>query len=176
MHRPWYYTHVFADPCHAETVYVANLALWKSTDGGRGFTEIQTPHGDNHDLWIDPADPNRMIEGNDGGACISFNGGQTWSSIYNQPTAQFYRIDTDNQYPYRVYATQQDNTCISTPSAAVWGAITLGDCTYWHWGKGPHCRASRIQHRLLRLIAPRRWRAAAVRPSHWANPACQCLA
>jgi len=71
-----------------------------------------------------------MIEGNDGGACISLNGGQTWSSIYNQPTAQFYRIDTDNQYPYRVYATQQDNTAISTPSAAVWGAITLGDCTY----------------------------------------------
>jgi photosystem II stability/assembly factor-like uncharacterized protein len=130
MHRPWYYTHVFADPCHAETVYVANLALWKSTDGGRGFTEIQTPHGDNHDLWIDPADPNRMIEGNDGGACVSINGGETWSSIYNQPTAQFYRIDTDNQYPYRVYATQQDNTTISTPSAAQWGAVTLGDCTY----------------------------------------------
>ena len=130
MHRPWYYTHVFADPCHAETVYVANLQLWKSTDGGRNFTEIQTPHGDNHDLWIDRADPNRMIEGNDGGACVSFNGGQTWSSIYNQPTAQFYRIDTDNQHPYRVYATQQDNTSISTPSASVWGAITLGDCTY----------------------------------------------
>jgi photosystem II stability/assembly factor-like uncharacterized protein len=130
MHRPWYYTHVFADPCHAETVYVANLQLWKSTDGGAGFTEIQTPHGDNHDFWIDPREPNRMIEGNDGGACVSFNGGQTWSSIYNQPTAQFYRIDIDNQYPYRVYATQQDNTTISTPSAAVWGAITLGDCTY----------------------------------------------
>ncbi|MBV8132484.1 MAG: glycosyl hydrolase, partial [Alphaproteobacteria bacterium] len=130
MHRPWYYTHVFADPGHGETVYVANLALWKSTDGGASFTEIQTPHGDNHDLWIDPADPNRMIEGNDGGACVSCNGGQTWSPIYNQPTAQFYRIDTDNQYPYRVYATQQDNTTISTPSAAVWGAITLGDCTY----------------------------------------------
>jgi photosystem II stability/assembly factor-like uncharacterized protein len=130
MHRPWYYTHVFADPCHGETVYVANLQLWKSTDGGASFTEIQTPHGDNHDLWIDPADPNRMIEGNDGGACVSCNGGQTWSSIYNQPTAQFYRIDTDNQYPYRVYATQQDNTTISTPSAAAWGAITLGDCTY----------------------------------------------
>ena len=71
-----------------------------------------------------------MIEGNDGGACVSCNGGQTWSSIYNQPTAQFYRIDTDNQYPYRVYATQQDNTTISVPSAAAWGAITLGDCTY----------------------------------------------
>jgi len=130
MHRPWYYTHLFADPCHGETVYVANLQLWKSTDGGASFTEIQTPHGDNHDLWIDPADPNRMIEGNDGGACVSCNGGQTWSSIYNQPTAQFYRIDTDNQYPYRVYATQQDNTTISTPSATAWGAITLGDCTY----------------------------------------------
>ena len=130
MHRPWYYTHVFADPCHGETVYVANLQLWKSTDGGASFTEIQTPHGDNHDLWIDPADPNRMIEGNDGGACVSCNGGQTWSSIYNQPTAQFYRIDTDNQFPYRVYATQQDNTTISVPSAAAWGAITLGDCTY----------------------------------------------
>jgi hypothetical protein len=72
----------------------------------------------------------RMIEGNDGGACVSFNGGETWSSIYNQPTAQFYRIDVDNQYPYRVYGTQQDNTSISVPSAAVWGAITLGDCTY----------------------------------------------
>ncbi|MHB8730887.1 MAG: WD40/YVTN/BNR-like repeat-containing protein [bacterium] len=130
MHRPWYYTHVFADPCHGETVYVANLQLWKSTDGGSGFTEIQTPHGDNHDLWIDPADPTRMVEGNDGGACVSVNGGETWSSIYNQPTAQFYRLDVDNQYPYRVYGTQQDNSSISAPSAAVWGAITLGDCTY----------------------------------------------
>jgi hypothetical protein len=63
MHRPWYYTHVFADPCHGETVYVANLALWKSTDGGASFTEIQTPHGDNHDLWIDPADPVQIILG-----------------------------------------------------------------------------------------------------------------
>jgi photosystem II stability/assembly factor-like uncharacterized protein len=130
MHRPWYYTHVFADPGYGETLYVANYQLWKSTDGGTGFTEIQTPHGDNHDLWIDPTDSNRMIEGNDGGACVSFNGGETWSSIYNQPTAQFYRIDTDNQYPYRVYATQQDNSSISVPSATVWGAITIGDCTY----------------------------------------------
>jgi photosystem II stability/assembly factor-like uncharacterized protein len=130
MHRPWYYTHVFADPCHGETVYVANLQLWKSTDSGVSFTEIMTPHGDNHDLWIDPADPKRMVEGNDGGACVSFNGGITWSSIYNQKTAQFYRIDIDDRYPYRVYATQQDNTSISVPSAAVWGAIALGDCTY----------------------------------------------
>ncbi len=130
MHRPWYYTHVFADSGDDETVYVANFQLWKSTDGGRGFTEIQTPHGDNHDLWIDPADPKRMIEGNDGGACVSMNGGETWSTIYNQLTAQFYRIDIDNQYPYRVYGTQQDNSSISVPSATAWGAIALGDCSY----------------------------------------------
>lgn len=130
MHRPWYYTHVFADPVHAETVYVTNLAMWKSTDGGANFTEIMTSHGDNHDLWIDPADPRRMIEGNDGGAQVTYNGGITWSSIYNQLTGQFYRIDTDNQYPYHVYGTQQDNTSIAVPSASVWGAITLGDCFY----------------------------------------------
>ena len=130
MHRPWYYTHVFADPSHGDTVYVTNLAMWKSTDGGTNFTEINTSHGDNHDLWIDPADSNRMIEGNDGGAQVSFNGGHTWSSIYNQPTGQFYRIDTDTRFPYRVYGTQQDNTSIAVPSASVWGAISLGDCTY----------------------------------------------
>ena len=130
MHRPWYYTHVFADPGQADTVYVTNLQMWKSTDGGATFAEVTTPHGDNHDLWIDPANPRRMIEGNDGGACVSFNGGESWSSIYNQKTAQFYRLDVDNRYPYRVYGTQQDNTSISVPSASEWGAITLGDCTY----------------------------------------------
>jgi photosystem II stability/assembly factor-like uncharacterized protein len=130
MHRPWYYTHVFADTGNADTVFIANFMLWKSIDGGENFTEIATPHGDNHDLWIDPNDPTRMVEGNDGGACVSYNGGITWSSIYNQMTAQFYRIDTDNRYPYRVYGTQQDNTSIAVPSATYWGAITLGDCTY----------------------------------------------
>ena len=130
MHRPWYYTHVFADPCHAGTVYITNLNMWKSTDGGATFTEIMTSHGDNHDLWIDPSDPSRMIEGNDGGAQVTFNGGITWSSIYNQLTGQFYRIDVDNRYPYNVYGTQQDNTSIAVPSSSVWGAITLGDCFY----------------------------------------------
>jgi photosystem II stability/assembly factor-like uncharacterized protein len=130
MHRPWYYTHVFADPGHGDTVYVTNLQMWKSTDGGTTFGEVTTRHGDNHDLWIDPKDPSRMIEGNDGGANISFNGGATWSTIYNQKTAQFYRIDVDNQYPYRVYGTQQDNTSISVPSASEWGVITLADCSY----------------------------------------------
>ena len=130
MHRPWYYTHVFADPGHADTVYVTNLQMWKSTDGGTIFNEVTTRHGDNHDLWIDPKDPRRMIEGNDGGAHVSFNGGASWSTIYNQKTAQFYRLDVDNQYPYRVYGTQQDNTSISVPSASEWGVITLADCSY----------------------------------------------
>jgi photosystem II stability/assembly factor-like uncharacterized protein len=128
IHRPWYYCHVFADPVDPDTVYVTNLKMWKSTDGGSSFTEITTPHGDNHDLWIDPRDPRRMIEGNDGGACVSFNGGRSWSTIYNQLTAQFYHVAVDGQHPYRVYGTQQDNSSVSVPSASENGGITWGDC------------------------------------------------
>ncbi|HTN11186.1 MAG TPA: glycosyl hydrolase [Acetobacteraceae bacterium] len=130
MHRPWYYTHVYADTGHEGTVYVTNLGMWKSTDGGVSFTEINTGHGDNHDVWIDPHDPLHMIEGNDGGCGVSYNGGITWSSIYNQMTAQLYRIDIDNEFPYRVYGTQQDNTSVAVPSASHWGAIPLLDCHY----------------------------------------------
>ncbi|MBA2447912.1 MAG: glycosyl hydrolase, partial [Chloroflexi bacterium] len=126
--RPWYYCHVVADPSDPETVYVLNVQAWKSTDGGRTFTELTTPHGDNHDLWIDPRRPERMVEGNDGGACVSFNGGASWSTIYNQPTAQFYHVTTDTQFPYRVYGTQQDNSAISVPSRSFKGAILWGDC------------------------------------------------
>jgi photosystem II stability/assembly factor-like uncharacterized protein len=126
--RPWYYCHVIADPADPDTVYVLNLKAWKSTDGGRSFVQLTTPHGDNHDLWIDPRDPQRMIEGNDGGACVSFNGGASWSSIYNQPTAQFYHVAVDRRVPYRVYGTQQDNTAMAVPSRSVWGAILPGDC------------------------------------------------
>ena len=128
LQRPWYYCHVYADPQDPETVYVLSLGMWKSTDGGRTFTSISTPHGDNHELWIDPNDTRRMIEGNDGGACVSFNGGDTWSTIFNQPTSQYYHLTTDNQTPYRVYATQQDNTAISVPSRSPKGAILWGDC------------------------------------------------
>ncbi len=126
--RPWYYSHVFADPQDANTVWVLNTKAWKSTDGGSSFTQVGTPHGDNHDLWIDPRDPRRMVEGNDGGACVSFNGGETWSTIYNQPTSQFYHVATDNQFPYRVYGTQQDNSAISVPSRTFKGAIPYGEC------------------------------------------------
>ncbi len=126
--RPWYYMHLFADPVEAETVYCLNLGMWKSTDGGSTFKEIPTPHGDNHDLWIDPTNTQRMIEGNDGGANVSFNGGVTWSTIYNQPTAQFYHVITDNQFPYRIYGAQQDNSTISVPSYSDGGAITNDEC------------------------------------------------
>ena len=128
IHRPFYYCHVFADPQDSETVYVTNLKMWKSTDGGRTFTQITTPHGDNHDLWIDPQNPQRMIEGNDGGACVSFNGGQTWSTIYNQLTSQFYRVTTDTRFPYQVYGTQQDNSSITVPSATEYGGIPWSHC------------------------------------------------
>ncbi len=126
--RPWYYCHIVADPQDADTLYILNVQAWKSVDGGRTFTQLSTPHGDNHDLWIDPQNPERMIEGNDGGACVSFNGGATWSTIYNQPTAQFYHLDTDNRFPYQVYGTQQDNSTVAVPSASHKGAILWGDC------------------------------------------------
>jgi photosystem II stability/assembly factor-like uncharacterized protein len=125
--RPWYYSHVVADPNDADTLWVMDYSLWKSVDAGKTFVEVATPHGDNHDLWIDPADSRRMIEGNDGGACVSFNGGQSWSTIYNQPTAQFYHVCADDQRPYRVYGSQQDNWAISLPSQSHRGAITAID-------------------------------------------------
>ncbi|MDP9364602.1 MAG: glycosyl hydrolase [Chloroflexota bacterium] len=121
--RPWYYMHVFADPRDPETCYVLNYRFWKSTDGGRTFDRIPNPHGDDHDLWLDPADPDRLIQGHDGGACVSFDGGRSWSRVGNQPTAQLYHVTTDNRFPFRVYGSQQDNTAISLPSLSLNGAI-----------------------------------------------------
>ncbi len=121
--RAWYYMHIYADPQDAETLWVLNVRCWKSIDGGKNFFEVQVPHGDNHDLWIDPRNPLRMINGNDGGACVSFNGAESWSSLYNQPTAEFYHVTTDRETPYRVYGAQQDNTTMSVPSRSSYGAI-----------------------------------------------------
>ncbi|MFN8558915.1 MAG: glycosyl hydrolase [Dehalococcoidia bacterium] len=126
--RRWYYMHVFADTQDADTVYCLAGRAFRSIDGGVTWTELPTPHGDNHDLWIDPRDSRRMIEGNDGGACVSFNAGRSWSSIYNQPTAQFYHVATDTRFPYRVYGTQQDNTAIAVPSRSGKGGIPFSDC------------------------------------------------
>jgi photosystem II stability/assembly factor-like uncharacterized protein len=125
--RSWYFMHIFADPQDRETVWVLNVQAWKSTDGGRLFQPFPTPFEDQHDLWIDPRDPRRMIEGNDGGACVSFNAGASWSSKYNQPTAQFYHVTTDDQVPYRVYGAQQDINTLSLPSRSNNAAITAAD-------------------------------------------------
>jgi photosystem II stability/assembly factor-like uncharacterized protein len=116
--RPWYYTEVFADPQDENTVYVLSAPMVRSIDGGRTFQRVPTPHGDNHDLWINPNDSDVMINANDGGANVSFNGGETWSTQQNQPTVQFYRVNVDNRFPYHIYGGQQDNSAIAIASAA----------------------------------------------------------
>jgi len=126
--RPWYYMHVVAHPTNADTVFVMNADAWKSVDGGKTFEQFHTPHGDNHDLWIDPTNPDRMIGADDGGAWVSMNAGLSWSTIYNQMTAQLYHVATDDQFPYLVYGTQQDNSSIAVPSQTGKGAINWGDC------------------------------------------------
>ena len=110
--RAWYYTRVYADTKDINTVYVLNVSYHKSTDGGKTFDTNDAPHGDHHDLWIDPENPQRMIIGDDGGAQVTYDGGETWSTYHNQPTAQYYRVTTDNHFPYRIYVAQQDNSTI----------------------------------------------------------------
>jgi len=110
--RAWYYTRVYADTEDEDLVYVLNVRYHRSTDGGRTFKTFNAPHGDHHDLWIAPEDQKRMIIGDDGGAQVSYDGGETWSTYYNQPTAQFYRVATDNSFPYRIYVAQQDNSTV----------------------------------------------------------------
>ncbi len=113
--RPWYYNHITAHPRDERSVFIETERFWRSDNGGRTFEEIPTPHVDNHDLWVNPERPRIMIESNDGGAHVSLNGGETWSSLENQPTAQIYRVEVDDQFPYRIYGAQQDNSTISLP-------------------------------------------------------------
>ncbi len=119
--RAWYYTRIYADPADEEAVYVVNVRFHRSKDGGKTFEGIRTPHGDNHDLWIAPDDPKRMIEANDGGVNVTTDGGTTWSSQDNQPTAQFYRVSTDNAFPYRILGPQQDNSAVRIRSRSTHG-------------------------------------------------------
>jgi len=121
--RPWYYMHVTADTTDPDTVYVQDYGIWKSIDAGATFKDLPTRHGDEHALWIDSADHDRMIKGDDGGGAVSLNGGVTWSTIYNQATAQFYHVIADDQFPYRIYGSQQDNTSLSLPSRTTDAAI-----------------------------------------------------
>ena len=125
--RAWYFTHIFADPTNADSVYVLNTGMFRSTDAGKSFQILNPPHGDRHDLWIDPTNANRMIESDDGGATISTDGGKTWSAESNQPTAQFYHVTTDSRFPYYVYGAQQDNGTVAIASRSDGGAIGQRD-------------------------------------------------
>ncbi|MBS1621170.1 MAG: glycosyl hydrolase [Bacteroidetes bacterium] len=125
--RAWYYTKIFVDPKNENRVYCPNVGFMRSNDGGRTFQGMQTPHGDHHDLWIDPEDPNRMIVADDGGGQVSFNGGASWSTYLNQPTVQTYRVSTDNAFPYRVLAPQQDNGAFRIKSRTYGFGITAED-------------------------------------------------
>ena len=125
--RPWYYTHVFADPKSSDTVYVLTFGAYRSTDAGKSFHMIRTPHGDYHDLWIDPNNSKRLIIANDGGATISTDGGKSWSAEDNQPTAQFYHIAADNRFNYHLYGAQQDSGTVAIASRSDEGAIGRED-------------------------------------------------
>lgn len=125
--RPWYFSHIIADPVNRDGVCVLDLEYRRSTDGGRTFAVVPTAHADHHALWIDPADAARQINGHDGGAAITFDGGSSWSPTFNQPTAQFYHVATDQRVPYRVYGAQQDNSTLSIPSRTLMPAIATAE-------------------------------------------------
>lgn len=128
--RPFYYDTLGVDPNNSDIIYVGNEGWYKSTDGGQTFHTAPVPHGDNHDVWINPTNSDDMIQSNDGGANVSLDGGRTWSSQTNQPTAEIYQVAVDNQYPYRVYGAQQDNTTVIAPS------LPLGDGEQFRIGPG----------------------------------------
>ena len=137
--RSWYYMNITADPQNEEVVYVMNAPVTKSIDGGRTFTTVNALHGDNHFLWINPKDPRNMINANDGGAAITFDGAKSWSTQDNQPTAQFYHVLVDDVYPYRLYSGQQDNSSVIIKSRTDAGGIGAGD-----WFNGPGCESANI--------------------------------
>ena len=126
--RAFYYMSIYSDPTNADVVYVPEVdALWVSRDGGRNFSKLHTPHGDNHIVWVNPNDPKVLLEGNDGGGTVSTDGGKTWSGDHNQPTGQFYHVAVDDQFPFHIYGAQQDEGSFEGPSATAHGMIPLGD-------------------------------------------------
>ncbi len=125
--RAWYFSKIYCDPKNADGIYALNVNMYGSTDGGKTFKEINTPHGDHHDLWIDPENGKRMIVADDGGGQVSFDAGANWSTYQNQPTAQFYRVSTDNHFPYRLLAAQQDNSTVRILSRTEGNQIDQSD-------------------------------------------------
>ncbi len=134
--RAWYFSKIYADPKSVDTVYVLNTGAFKSVDGAKTFNLLPARHGDHHGLWIDPQNPNRIGNANDGGASISMDGGKTWTTQNNQPTAQFYHVATDNAYPYHIYGAQQDNSNVGIASRSEEGVITAQD---WFVAGGGEC-------------------------------------
>ena len=136
--RAWYYTRLYADTEDENTVYVMNVRYHRSTDGGKTFNTFNAPHGDHHDLWIAPEDSKRMIIGDDGGAQISYDAGETWSTYHNQPTAQYYRVTTDNSHPYRIYVAQQDNSTLRVNHRSDGNSISEDDWEETAGGESAH--------------------------------------
>jgi len=137
--RSWYYMEVYADTKNEDLVYVLNAPMMKSIDGGKTFTPVRVGHGDTHDLWIHPDQPNNMALADDGGAEITYNGGKSWSTLNNQPTGQFYRVNVDNRFPYWVYGGQQDNTSVMIASRTNGQGITDKD-----WQPSAGCESAYI--------------------------------
>ncbi len=136
--RAWYYSRIYADPQDMDVVYVVNVSYHKSKDGGKNFSSYNAPHGDHHDLWIAPENPKRMIIGDDGGAQTTYDGGETWSTYHNQPTSQFYRVTTDNSFPYRIYVAQQDNSTIRIRHRSTGSSISEKDWEETAGGESAH--------------------------------------
>ncbi len=147
--RAWYYNHIKADPVDDNTVYVMNVPFLKSIDAGKSYEIVGVPHGDTHDLWINPENNKNMALANDGGATITFDGGKTWSSIMNQPTAQFYRVVTDNMMPYRIYGGQQDNSTVAIASESFSGGIGVDDYYAVGGGESAHIAFDENNPRLV---------------------------
>ena len=138
IQRPFYYTTLTADPTNADVVYAGAEGFYRSEDAGKTFRPLPTPHGDNHDIWINPNNGNIMVQANDGGANVSLDRGRTWSTQYNQPTAEIYQVYVDNQFPYRLYGAQQDNSTLILPS------LPLGTGQDEEWRAGPGCETGPI--------------------------------
>jgi photosystem II stability/assembly factor-like uncharacterized protein len=137
--RSWYYMNITADPTNADAVWVSNAPLLRSTDGGRTFAVVPATHGDNHGVWVNPRDSRYVINANDGGASISLNGGKSWSTQDNQPTSQFYHVAVDDDFPYKLYGGQQDNSSVIIKSRSDGGAIGIRD-----WTEGPGCESANM--------------------------------
>ncbi|MGQ0766122.1 MAG: WD40/YVTN/BNR-like repeat-containing protein [Gemmatimonadota bacterium] len=140
--RPFYYTGVTVHPRDPNTIWTYSEGYYKSTDGGRTWRSQSTPHGDNHDLWINPNAPDIMVQSNDGGANVSIDGGRTWSTQYNQPTAEIYQVEVDDQFPYRLYGAQQDNSTLIVPSLPL--SAGAPDSPMQEWRSGPGCETGPI--------------------------------